>query len=1483
MLENLQSRRVSRQSHSRLAIRALLAAASAVVVSSQVLGVTQTWDGGGVGGTDLGTAVNWSNDTLPSPSTPDVALFNGSVAGDLSLIYSNTAFAGVSGNTGLTISMASTQTGNLLIDWGANTASMRLGGGGTAVTVAAGAGSFTLGDGVGASTITLGGGGNTTQAFINNSSNLATISSDVVCNTGGGGNHTISFGGSGNWLVNNTLINSSGNIQVFKTGTGVATLAANSTYTGATTVTGGTLYLTGNGTTASLFVTTAAGDQAVLRQTSGSLSLNTNVMVGNALASTTSYAFYEMSGGTINQTGVNRFRIGQSPGLGTAAIMNLSGGNITTTLGIALNDTAGATAGSGGNAVLNVTSGSVTSTATVAGFGIGGRKGQSEATIGGTGIVTLSGPTVLGGSIASTPAAGDAGRVAVLNVGNGSSGGLLQTTSVSQDATAGAAPVGYLNFNGGTLKARTTNANFINGITQATISAGGGTIDNNGVAITIPQALSDPTGNGVMSIAVSGASGYKGAPYVQITGGGATVPATAVANVDASGNVTGITITNPGSGYTSDPTIALIGGGGTAGTLTPTTGAATPGALNLVGAGTTTFSGNVTRTGATNINAGAMAAQTGFSSSSPTTVNSGGIYQVTRAAATGSFNQTGTLTLASGAALKLDLGAFGLPTDPVLNTGALISDGAGTINIAANNLSVGSITLIDYTTRSGSGTFTLGAVGRIIGSLVDTGSALTLNITGFNPNTKWKGNAGSAWDLDTTANWVFATDNSSTTFKQADVITFDDTASSFSVDLAAVELQPGSINFNNSSNDYTLAGAGSIGGSTGLAKNGSRTVILANTGTNTFSGPIAIHAGTLQIGNGGTGGSLGTGTQLTNDSVMVLNVVPAAGVVNVPQAISGAGSIIIQGSGATLSGNNTYDGVTQISAGTVLPTQNTSFGSTVGATTVENGAQIYATSANLDFGTEAFNLSNGQLHTGGNKTITFGGNITMAGNSTFNADGGSTGSITGNVNAAGAVVNKAGNGNFVVLGTTTASDVSVTGGLLVLGGDATYNNATLSGGALQIGNGGTTGSFPAGFADNLSGIVVNRSDAVTVPAGKIIGAGPFTQNGVGTTTLQGDNSFLSGEVRSWNGYLIIEDGSMATGTLTADGGSVLIKSKNALGSVSTVYIAADNAQTGGIELTNGYTDLFNGNTINFSARQPTNLTPGLIALDNNNSVAGNVVLQSGGSEYIIQVNAGATLEMKGTLQCAATITTSGRNVRLQGAGVGTYSGVISTGGGTGTQTVNINKLDAGVWTLNAANTYTGTTTASSGTLVLVGSAKAPVLDSGRFGISNGGALVLDYNDTGTSPGSTILADFATNEATGFLSGKIRTTLAIDNSNAIGWNEDTTAKTFTTRYTRKGDINLDGLVDSTDFSAFAANYGKTSGAVWAEGNFDYNDGGKVNTGDFNYLAGNFGQTALAGALPGDLPAAGLGSVVPEPGCLGVLGVGMLGLIRRRRQS
>src|SRR5439155_9564853 len=100
-------------------------------------------------------------------------------------------------------------------------------------------------------------------------------------------------------------------------------------------------------------------------------------------------------------------------------------------------------------------------------------------------------------------------------------------------------------------------------------------------------------------------------------------------------------------------------------------------------------------------------------------------------------------------------------------------------------------------------------------------------------------------------------------------------------------------------------------GVTGLTKVGTGTFTL--TGANTYTAGTTISAGTLQIGSGGTAGSVAG--NIVNNAALTFNRSDALTYAGV---ISGAGTVTKSGAGTlTLTGDSTYTGTTTVSAGTL--------------------------------------------------------------------------------------------------------------------------------------------------------------------------------------------------------------------------------------------------------------------------------------------------------------------------------------------------------------------------------------------------------------------------------------------------------------------------------------------------------------------------------------------------------------------------------------
>jgi Dockerin type I domain/PEP-CTERM motif len=103
------------------------------------------------------------------------------------------------------------------------------------------------------------------------------------------------------------------------------------------------------------------------------------------------------------------------------------------------------------------------------------------------------------------------------------------------------------------------------------------------------------------------------------------------------------------------------------------------------------------------------------------------------------------------------------------------------------------------------------------------------------------------------------------------------------------------------------------------------------------------------------------------------------------------------------------------------------------------------------------------------------------------------------------------------------------------------------------------------------------------------------------------------------------------------------------------------------------------------------------------------------------------------------------------------------------------------------------------------------------------------------------------------------------------------------FTLLGDANLDGTVNSEDFTPFSQNLNQSG--VWDQGDFNYD--GTINAEDFTPFSANLNQSAIL-ASPGDINGALLAANniiltnVPEPVSMSFLALGAAGVLARRRR-
>ncbi|QVN14715.1 autotransporter domain-containing protein [Burkholderia sp. LAS2] len=492
------------------------------------------------------------------------------------------------------------------------------------------------------------------------------------------------------------------------------------------------------------------------------------------------------------------------------------------------------------------------------------------------------------------------------------------------------------------------------------------------------------------------------------------------------------------------------------------------------------------------------------------------------------------------------------------------------------------------------------------------------------------------------------------------------------------------VTFDSTTTDLVVSGV--ISGAGNVAVRGGRTIML--TGDNTYTGGTTITAGTLQIGSGGTTGSVAG--DIVNNGTLAFN---RSDTVSYGGTISGTGSLVQAGTGTlAISSVAGYAGSTTINAGTLA---------LIGAGSIAASSGVVANGTFDISGTTAGATINALTGTGmvalGGRTLTLAnavgtfsgaiggtGGLTVAGGTqTLSGANGFTGATSinagtlaltgsGSVAASSGVVN---NGTFDISGTTAGATINaLTGTGTVALGDRTLTLANAAGtfsGAI----GGTGGLTVAGGTQTLSG------------ANGFTGA---TSINAGTLALTGSGSVAASSGVVNNGTFDIS-GTTTGATINALTGSGTV----ALGSRTLTLANAAGTFGGTINGTGGVT--VGGGTQTLSAANAytgtTTVNAGTLALTGAGSIAASSGVVDNGTLDISATTSGATIN---TLTGSGTVALGSRTLTLANA-AGTFGGTVSGSGGL--------TVAGGTQTLSGVNTYTGATTVNAGTLALSGAGR----------------------------------------------------------------------------------------------------------------------------------------------------------------------------------
>ncbi|AZY97442.1 TPA: autotransporter-associated beta strand repeat-containing protein [Salmonella enterica subsp. enterica serovar Goldcoast] len=1157
----------------------------------------------------------------------------------------------------------------------------------------------------------------------------------------------------------------SGSGQVVKSGDEMLTLSGANSYTGGTTISGGTLVVSNVEALGSGDVT----DNATLE-------LNTGGDFDNNIGGTGSVV--KSGDKTLTLSGANSYTGGTTISGGTLIATNveaLGTGNVTDDATLELN-----TGGDFDNAI--------------SGSGQVVKSGDETLTLSGansyTGGTTISGGTLVASNVDAL-GSGDVTDNATLEMNTGGdfdnniggTGSVVKSGDKTLTLSGANSYTGGTTISGGTLVASNVEALGSGDVTDnATLemNTGGDFANNIGGTGSVVKS-------GDKTLTLSGANSYTGGTTIS---GGTLI----ASNVEAlgSGDITDNAVLELNTGGDFDNAISGSGQVVKSGDETLTLSG-----TNTYTGGTTISGGtliathvNALGTGAIDNRASLLLDASGQFAVTDLTTESGGNTEI----GAGSTLQATTLTQKSDSTLTINLNSN--TADPVIHAASQVSL-AGTLDITG----VGDVLDSDPASTDDLDTFTLIASDKTIAGDFEklTVAGMDADLADFITVDGRIDDTGKQYELTTALTWYADRDDAVTDAHGTFNLTNAD--GSFAVNTVLENV------------DATLDPDSATGwDGTSLIKQGAGTLIL--NAENTYTGGTTISGGTLVATNVD---ALGSG-DVTDDATLELNT---GGTFD--NAISGSGQVVKSGDKMlTLSGANSYSGGTLISDGTLVASNVEA----LGTGDVTNDAVL-----ELNTGGDFDNAisGSGQVVKSGDETLTLSGSNTYTGGTlisggtlvAINVEALGSGDVTDNatleLNTGGDFANNiGGTGSVVKSGdeTLTLSGAnSYTGGTTISGGTLVASNVEALGSGdvtdnavLELNTGGdfTNSISGSGQVEKSGDDVLTLSGANSYSGGTLIsdgtlvatnvealGSGDVTNNAVLELNTGGTfDSAISGSgqvVKSGDETLTLSGSNTYTGGTTINDGTLIATSVDALGSGDVTDNAVLELNTGGdfdnaisgsgqvvksgdetltLSGTNSYTD---GTTISGGTLVATNLEAlGTGDVTNNatlelntggdftNNISGSGQVVKSGDETLTL--SGANSYTGGTTISGGTLVAS--NVEALGSGDVTDNATLelNTGGdfdnaisGSG----QVVKSGGDTLTLSGNNSYTGGTLISDGTLVAsnveaLGSgnidnyASLQLNASGQFVTAN--LTTHDNATTAIGAGSALRANTLTQEA-----------------------------------------------------------------------------------------------------------------------------------------